>query len=113
MPFTSNDKNINRNGRKKGTPNKSTSSLREKLEQIQKENLDFILAQISNLTLKERLQLNRDLLPFIVPKYATIHEVDAPSFSELLQEYQLNESVKLLSVDELRDLLHGVGELDE
>lgn len=113
MPFTSNDKNINRNGRKKGTPNKSTSSLREKLEQIQKENLDAILVQISNLTLKERIQLNRDLLPFILPKYATIHEVDAPSFTELLQEYQLNESIKLLSVDELRELLQGANELDE
>lgn len=113
MPFTSNDKNINRNGRKKGTPNKCTSSLREKLEDIQKENLDFILAQISNLTLKERLQLNRDLLPFIMPKYATIHEVDAPAFSELLQEYQLNESIKLLSVDELGNLLKGAKELNE
>ena len=113
MPFTSNDKNINYAGRKKGALNKTTSSLREKVEKLHHENLDAILVQMSNLTLKERIQLNRDLLPFILPKYATIHEVDAPSFTELLQEYQLNESIKLLSVDELRELLQGANELDE
>ena len=113
MPFTSNDKNINYAGRKKGSLNKTTITLREKVELLQKENLDAILVQMSNLTLKERIQLNRDLLPFILPKYATIHEVDAPSFTELLQEYQLNESIKLLSVDELRELLQGANELDE
>jgi hypothetical protein len=83
------------------------------VEKLHHENLDAILVQMSNLTLKERIQLNRDLLPFILPKYATIHEVDAPSFTELLQEYQLNESIKLLSVDELRELLQGPNELDE
>jgi hypothetical protein len=105
MPFTKNDININYAGRKKGALNKTTITLREKVEKLHHENLDAILLQMSNLSLKERLQLNRDLLPFILPKYATIHEVDAPSFTELLQEYQLNESIKLLSVDELRDLL--------
>jgi|688.fasta_scaffold226206_2 hypothetical protein len=113
MPFTSNDKNINYAGRKKGSLNKTTITLREKVEKLHHENLDAILVQMSNLTLKERIQLNRDLLPFILPKYATIHEVDAPSFTELLQEYQLNESIKLLSVDELRELLQGPNELDE
>lgn len=113
MPFTSNDKNINYAGRKKGSLNKTTITLREKVEKLHHENLDAILVQMSNLTLKERIQLNRDLLPFILPKYATIHEVDGPSFTELLQEYQLNESIKLLSVDELRELLQGANELDE
>lgn len=113
MPFVPNDKNINYAGRKKGSLNKTTITLREKVEKLHHENLDAILLQMSNLSLKERLQLNRDLLPFILPKYATINEVDAPSFTELLKEYQLNESIKLLSVDELRDLLKGANELDE
>ena len=87
MPFTSNDKNINYAGRKKGSLNKTTITLREKVEKLHHENLDAILVQMSNLTLKERIQLNRDLLPFILPKYATIHEVDAPSFTELCLLY--------------------------
>lgn len=106
MPFLPNDKNINRNGRKKGVPNKTTSNLRETIELIQTDNLSFILEHLCNLTLKERLQLNRDLLPFIVPKYATINEVERDDFNQLLYEYQLEQSIKLLSVDELKTLLN-------
>jgi len=108
MPFTLNDKNINYAGRKKGVLNKCTANLREKIHLLHTENLDALLKDACNLTIKERLQLNRDLLPFILPKYATIHEVDAPSFAELLKEHQLNESIKLLSTDELRELLNEV-----
>jgi len=72
MPFTKNDKNINYEGRPKGALNKNTITFREKVEKLNNENLDALLLQISNLSLKERLQLNRDLLPFLIPKYATI-----------------------------------------
>mgnify|MGYP003351999562 CR=1 FL=1 len=106
MPFKPNDKNINRNGRTKGTPNKTTSQLRETIELIQTKNLHFILEHLCNLTLKERLQLNRDLLPFIVPKYATINEVEKNDFEQILQEYQLEQSIKLLSIDEIKAILN-------
>ena len=75
MPFKPKDSNINRHGRTKGTPNKVTTKLRETIELIQAENLDYIQAHLRDLTLKERLQLNRDLLPFIAPKYASVNEV--------------------------------------
>jgi hypothetical protein len=52
------------------------------------------------------LQLNRDLLPFIVPKYATINEVEKNDFEQMLQEYQIQESIKLLSVDEIKAILN-------
>jgi hypothetical protein len=106
MPFLPNDQNINRNGRKKGSLNKLTSNLRDTLETIQNENLAFILAHLSNLTLRERLQLNRDLLPFIVPKYTTINQIDKIDFNEMLKEYQLTETIKTLSTDELKQLLN-------
>ena len=76
MPFKPNDSNINRNGRTKGTTNKATAKLRETIQLIHTNNLDFIYANLNHLTMKERLQLNRDLLPFIAPRYATIHEVE-------------------------------------
>ena len=106
MPFLPNDENINRNGRKKGSLNKTTVNLRDTLETIQNENLSFILAHLSNLTLRERLQLNRDLLPFIVPKYTTINQIDKIDFNEMLKEYQLTETIKTLSTDELKQLLN-------
>jgi len=106
MPFLPNDQNINRNGRKKGSLNKLTSNLRDTLETIQTENLAFILAHLDNLSLRERLQLNRDLLPFIVPKYTTISQMDKIDFNEMLKEYQLTESIKLLSTNELKQLLN-------
>lgn len=107
MPFLPNDENINRNGRKKGSLNKLTTNLRDTLETVQNENLAFILAHLSNLTLRERLQLNRDLLPFIVPKYTTISQMDKIDFNEMLKEYQLTETIKLLSTDELKQLLNA------
>jgi hypothetical protein len=76
MPFKKRDSNINRAGRTKGTPNKSTTKLRETIELIQNKNLDYIQAHLNDLTLKERLQLNRDLLPFIASKYASVTEVE-------------------------------------
>jgi len=106
MPFLPNDENINRNGRKKGSLNKLTSNLRDTLETIQTENLAFILAHLSNLSLRERLQLNRDLLPFIVPKYTTISQMDKIDFNEMLKEYQLTETIKMLSTDQLKQLLN-------
>jgi hypothetical protein len=106
MPFLPNDENINRNGRKKGSLNKLTSNLRDTLETIQTENLAFILAHLDNLSLRERLQLNRDLLPFIVPKYTTISQMDKIDFNEMLKEYQLTETIKMLSTAELKQLLN-------
>jgi DNA-directed RNA polymerase subunit H (RpoH/RPB5) len=45
-------------------------------------------------------------LPFIVPKYATINEVEKNDFEQMLQEYQIQESIKLLSVDEIKAILN-------
>jgi hypothetical protein len=106
MPFLPNDQNINRSGRKKGSLNKLTSNLRDTLETIQTENLAFILAHLDNLSLRERLQLNRELLPFIVPKYTTTSQMDKIDFNEMLKEYQLTETIKMLSTDELKQLLN-------
>lgn len=76
MPFKKKDSNINRAGRTKGTANKATAKLRETIQLIHANNLEFIYANLSDLTMKERLQLNRDLLPFIAPRYASINEVE-------------------------------------
>ena len=67
MSFTKNDKNINIKGREKGVPNKTTQELKTLLVTIFENNLEEILKQQENLTLNERLNLNRTLLNYIMP----------------------------------------------
>jgi hypothetical protein len=67
MPFSKNDKNINRDGRAKGVPNTKTKELKFMLNFLFSENIDFILDNLDELTLKERLQLQNSLLPYVIP----------------------------------------------
>ena len=67
MPFQKNDKNINTKGRTKGVPNKTTSEIKTLLLSVFNDNLNEILSRQTELTLNERLALNKTLLPYIIP----------------------------------------------
>ena len=96
----------NLRGRPKGSVNKTTLELRDKLNNLHEKNFEYILKEIDSLTMRQRLQLNKDILPYISPKLSSIEVTDNNmSYDELCQEYQLKESVKLLSSDELIKLL--------
>jgi hypothetical protein len=93
-------------GGPKGCVNKTTLELRDKLNNLHEKNFEYILKEIDSLTMRQRLQLNKDILPYISPKLSSIEVTDNNmSYDELCQEYQLKESVKLLSSDELIKLL--------
>ena len=79
MPFEKNDKNINTKGRKKGVPNKTTSQIKILLLSVFNDNLNEILLRQTELTLNERLSLNKTLLPYIIPN------VKQESFSNNLE----------------------------
>jgi hypothetical protein len=97
----------NLRGRPKGSVNKTTLELRDKLNNLHQKNYEYILKEIDNLTMRQRLQLNKDLLPYISPKLSAIEVTDNNmSYDELAQYYQLKESVKLLSSAELIDILN-------
>ena len=97
----------NRRGRPKGSVNKTTLELRDKLNNLHQKNYEYILQEIDNLTMRQRLQLNKDLLPYISPKLSAIEVTDNNmSYDELAQYYQLKESVKLLSSTELIEILN-------
>ena len=97
----------NRRGRPKGSVNKTTLELRDKLNNLHQKNYEYILKEIDNLTMRQRLQLNKDLLPYISPKLSAIEVTDNNmSYDELAQYYQLKESVKLLSSTELIEILN-------
>jgi len=97
----------NLRGRPKGSVNKTTLELRDKLNNLHQKNYEYILNEIDNLTMRQRLQLNKDLLPYISPKLSAIEVTDNNmSYDELAQYYQLKESVKLLSSTELIEILN-------
>ena len=68
MPFTKDDKRINRNGRTKGTPNKNTQELKELLAQMLQGYLDELNTQSDQLTLRDKLNFSRYVLPYLLPK---------------------------------------------
>lgn len=96
----------NPNGRPKGALNKSTNQVRDILTKAHANNFDLIMQQINEMTLKERLQFNRDILPYIAPKLSNIAiKEDAMTYDEMVQDLQIRESLKTLSTDELLNLL--------
>lgn len=96
----------NPKGRKKGALNKSTNQVRDILTKAHANNFDLIMQQINEMTLKERLQFNRDILPYIAPKLSNIAiKEDAMTYDEMVQDLQIRESLKTLSTDELLNLL--------
>ncbi len=83
-----------------------TLQLRDKLNDLHDKNFEYILQEIDNLTIKERLQLNKDILPYISPKLSSIEVSDKNmSYEDMCEMYQLKESVKLLSTTQLIDIL--------
>lgn len=55
-------------GRKKGSVNKTTKELRERIKEIVDSELEDIDLIIGKLTEKERTDLLAKLLPFVLPK---------------------------------------------
>jgi len=82
MPFTKDDKRINRNGRTKGTPNKNTQELKQLLAQMLQGYLDELNTQSDQLTLRDKLNFSRYVLPYILPKLnnVTLTETDNSEF---------------------------------
>ena len=68
MPFIKDDKRINRNGRTKGTPNKNTQELKQLLAQMLQGYLDELNTQSDQLTLRDKLNFSRYVLPYLLPK---------------------------------------------
>ena len=83
MPFTKDDKRINRNGRTKGTPNKNTQELKQLLTQMLQGYLDELNTQSDQLTLRDKLNFSRYVLPYLLPKLnnVTLTENDNPQFA--------------------------------
>lgn len=68
-------------GRAKGTPNKVTKELRDRLKAILADELANLPAELANLPAKERIELLIKLLPYAMPKVQPLTS-DYDIFSE-------------------------------
>lgn len=73
MAFKGGDQNINREGRKKGIPNKTTKQVREAYQRLTEANLDNMsiwLSQIASEDPAKAMDLMLRLSEYIIPKLA-------------------------------------------
>lgn len=59
---------VNGSGRKKGTPNKTTSDLKNWVFDFVNSNLDTFKTKFKNLTTEEQFAIILRLLPYVLPK---------------------------------------------
>ena len=76
MPFSKNDKNINIQGRKKGTPNTNTKDLKFLIGCLFYYNLEQVIEHEESLNITQRLNLNKTLLPYVLPIQKDIETFD-------------------------------------
>jgi hypothetical protein len=82
MPFIKDDKRINRNGRPKQRT-QTNKELKELLSQMLVGYLDELNTQSEQLTLRDKLNFSRYVLPYILPKLnnITLNETDNSQFA--------------------------------
>ena len=66
-------------GRKKGTPNKISSQIKEKLSQVIQETIDSL--DISQMRPSEKIKLIQIGLQYIIPKSQIIEEQEEQNFT--------------------------------
>jgi len=67
MPFTKGDKNINRQGRPAGKPNKSTDDLRDMVYKFLEKNFATIQAEFNSMESKDKLLFMDRMLRHVLP----------------------------------------------
>jgi len=65
-------KGLKTGGRQKGTPNKLTSEIREKLNDFVFSEIELIIKNIDTIPIEKRLDFVSKVLPFVIPKMNNI-----------------------------------------
>ena len=78
MPFTTEDKRINKAGRPKGSKNKATNEIRDKFQELIESNYEQLEKDLKTLRASERVKAIIDLAKFILPTLKAT-EVDISS----------------------------------
>ena len=67
MPFTTDDKRINRVGRPKGSMNKATQEIRQKYLELIQNNFETLETDLRSLRSAERIKAIIELSKFVLP----------------------------------------------
>lgn len=90
--FKGGDHNINRNGRKKGVPNKNTREIREAYQKLTEDNLDNMsiwLSQVAGDDPAKALDLMLRLSEYIIPKLGR-QEITGNDGEDLFKNVKFN-----------------------
>jgi hypothetical protein len=85
-------------GRKAGTPNKTTTQIKESFQILLEDNLEQLREDILSLEPKERLKFMLQLATFIIPRMKSIQVNDT---SEETIEINFNEVLQWSSSDDI------------
>lgn len=72
----------NKNGRPKGSPNKSTAEIKEAVKQLVSKNIDQLDEDLKKLPAKDRLAMIEKLLKYVIPQQQKM-EITEPEPSTL------------------------------
>lgn len=79
-------------GRQKGTPNRTTTTLKTWIAQLIDGNRAQIKRDFKSLSPKDRLQMIEKLLPYVIPKQQAISaKVDMNTLSDSQLDYLISE----------------------
>ena len=73
MPYKKNDSKINRKGRPKGSPNKSTGDLRQQITELIEKNFKTIEADFNMLDSEKRLIVLERYLKYCLPPLQSLN----------------------------------------
>jgi hypothetical protein len=73
MPYKKNDSKINRNGRPKGSPNKTTTDLRERIGTLLENNFDKLQEDFDKLDSEKRLIVLERYLRYCLPPLQSLN----------------------------------------
>ena len=90
MPFTENDKNINRGGRKKNVPNKNTAVLKSLITETIQYNYSNFNTRLNNLNDKDFVQAYISVLKYVLPT------LKAMEVKEPIKEFPNNIQIEIL-----------------
>lgn len=83
-------------GKPKGTKNKSTLVIRDRIQSIFDDNFATIQADLESLEAKDRLKFLTDLMPYLIPKLQTstlTHTVNLESLTDDELEIMINRLI--------------------
>lgn len=95
MPRQKNDGKGRMGGRAKGTPNKTTSKVKDWISQLIDDNRSQIEKDIKKLSPKDRIQVFEKLMQYVVPKQQSVKaDIDLSKLSKSQLDLIIDELTK-------------------